>query len=269
MSTADSQNPSGIRSTGRIGSTAIPNHRWEDPQLDPYELRIAGWLTSHVTGWMENHVTRNMIAKRTGISPSKVSSSVRHLASLGIISVDTVTIRASEGGHRWVITIHLDVWDRPRSPDTPTLVASHSNPGRVATATIGSTVEVDSRENTLLIPSEVSRPVDRLFEQFWDAYPRRVGKKAAVAAWKKLNAEAMQVAVSVLPDHVAVWVAEGRGTATVPYPATWLNAEAWQDELSFANSSSNRDNGIGAIKRRLADQPRQPSPFALDTGATT
>lgn len=104
-----------ITSRGRSGYTQVPNWRWEDKALDTYELRIAGWLTSHVNGWVEDHVSRNVIAQRTGVSQGKTSQALQALQALGVIAI----IDPDGKGRRMAIEVDLEVWNR--SPgDHPT-----------------------------------------------------------------------------------------------------------------------------------------------------
>jgi uncharacterized protein YdaU (DUF1376 family) len=68
--------------------------------------------------------------------------------------------------------------------------------------------------------------------QFWQAYPRRVGKQAAMRALgrvKKTNAvpwASMLLAI----NKFSTWAAS-KETRFVKHPATWLNAGCWDDEL--------------------------------------
>ena len=70
------------------------------------------------------------------------------------------------------------------------------------------------------------------FDRFWAVYPKRVAKKAAQKAWAQLNPTQEQV--EKILDALA-WQALEPGWADnggryVPYPATWLRAERWNDE---------------------------------------
>lgn len=67
------------------------------------------------------------------------------------------------------------------------------------------------------------------FEAFWDAYPRRVGKQAAIKAWAK--------AVKVTdPQHIINGAKSYAATVRdkdpqyTAHPSSWLNAGRWDDE---------------------------------------
>lgn len=247
---------SGIRSTGRMGSSIVPNWRWEDPDLDSYELRIAGWLASNTQGFTDEYVTRNRIAKKTGISQGKVSTSVGKLIALGIVSVETIDIDQSKGGSRWVVTVHFDVWDspQPRSPDDQGPVTTRPGPGHVVTATTGNPLEKTTPSNTCSSTSLTS--VDE-FDSFWSLYPRRVGKKEARKAWDRMTVENRASALCVVGAHAALWEREGRGSTKIPHASTWLNRESWEDEISYTpdrQSGPRKNDGLNAVMGVL----RQP-----------
>lgn len=74
---------------------------------------------------------------------------------------------------------------------------------------------------------------ERRFSEFWQQYPKKVGKKAALTSWKRVKPDAelferiMQaVALAKASDQ---WRREGG--RFIPNPATWLNQGRWDDEL--------------------------------------
>jgi hypothetical protein len=78
---------------------------------------------------------------------------------------------------------------------------------------------------------------DSLFDEFWSAYPRKVGKDAARKAFAKRKADA-----SLLASMVSAIASQGlrarceRGEEQyVPHPSTWLNEGRWQDEGAAVN----------------------------------
>ena len=75
-------------------------------------------------------------------------------------------------------------------------------------------------------------PVELVAEwvDFWEIYPRKAAKKAALNAWAKLSNADRWNAIEGLVDWRRVWIARGE-MEFVPHPATWLNGERWTDEL--------------------------------------
>jgi len=74
---------------------------------------------------------------------------------------------------------------------------------------------------------------DLRFTNFWDLYPRKVAKKKACEAFAKAvkSDETFKAIMEGLRRHVGCQQWEKDGGQYVPYPATWLNQERWEDEV--------------------------------------
>ncbi len=89
-------------------------------------------------------------------------------------------------------------------------------------------------------PVEVLAKYTLDFEQFWATYPRRVGKEAAFAAWKKRRFSQrtqdliMQALLAI--RNSAEWTREGG--RYIPNPSTWLNQGRWDDEVAQYKAKS-------------------------------
>lgn len=70
-----------------------------------------------------------------------------------------------------------------------------------------------------------------MFNDFWQIYPRRVAKKAAEKAWKKLTLGEQSKALEAVKQHVKYWDEKGTESDFIPHPATWLNQGRYDDEL--------------------------------------
>jgi hypothetical protein len=71
------------------------------------------------------------------------------------------------------------------------------------------------------------------FDMFWKAYPRKVGKKAALSAWKKAKdkPDAQSIVESVQKQAQSeAWQKDGG--QYIPNPATWINQGRWDDVLT-------------------------------------
>lgn len=68
------------------------------------------------------------------------------------------------------------------------------------------------------------------FETFWDAYPRKVAKKAARVAFARVNPD-MELFTQMLDAIAAQKVSRQWRDGYIPHPATWLNGERWADEV--------------------------------------
>lgn len=74
---------------------------------------------------------------------------------------------------------------------------------------------------------------DEMFQKFWDEYPKKVGKANACKAFKKYckDDETLQVMLKALRVQKESKQWKEKNGQFIPYPATWLNGERWNDEV--------------------------------------
>lgn len=77
------------------------------------------------------------------------------------------------------------------------------------------------------------------FTEFWQAYPRKVGKGAAEKAWAKANPD-LQAVLTALAWQTKQdgWTKDGG--AFIPHPGTYLNQRRWEDEKPATTSTFQR-----------------------------
>jgi len=77
---------------------------------------------------------------------------------------------------------------------------------------------------------------DTRFDEFWNAYPKRIGKGAAIKAWSKIKPtdelHQRMLAAIATAKRSAQWTRDGG--QFIPNPATWLNQTRWEDEPTSA-----------------------------------
>jgi len=80
---------------------------------------------------------------------------------------------------------------------------------------------------------------DSAFAQFWEAYPKKRSKGQAEKAFKKLKPD--DSLLQTILDKIELlkltddWKKD-KGQF-IPYPATWLNAKGWEDEIEAEKKS--------------------------------
>jgi hypothetical protein len=86
--------------------------------------------------------------------------------------------------------------------------------------------EVSKEDNRSLRSLPRQAGAAEAFDDFWAAYPRKVGKEAARKAW-----------LSAIKRHAPADIATGLNRQVwnadpqfIPHPATWLNQGRWQDD---------------------------------------
>jgi len=81
--------------------------------------------------------------------------------------------------------------------------------------------------------------IEKRFDEFWEAYPKKVGKKAAWASWNKIkpDAELFDKIMTAIGRAKATWQWQRENGRYIPNPKTWLNEGRWDDEYEEARSN--------------------------------
>jgi hypothetical protein len=78
------------------------------------------------------------------------------------------------------------------------------------------------------------------FENFWQQYPKKVGKLTAKRSWEKLSQENQQKALEAIVEHRKYWTAKDTDWEFIPHASTWLNQERFEDELVIEQKENKR-----------------------------
>ena len=95
------------------------------------------------------------------------------------------------------------------------------------------------------------------FEIFWTAYPRKEGKRKAIAAFEKVTVSLDVLLAAIEQQKKSAQWCKDDGQF-IPHPAPWLNGQRWADTPISENNSLNMqrkldDDEILAIKRMLEE----------------
>jgi len=76
-----------------------------------------------------------------------------------------------------------------------------------------------------------NRTEQNYFDQFWEIYPKKIGKGAAKKAWGKLRMteEFFGKIIAAVKKHKTCRQWRDNKGQFIPNPATWLNQERWED----------------------------------------
>ena len=141
------------------------------------------------------------------------------------------------------------------------LPRGENNPASALLAPRARSRETETETETDIIPLPLKRgtpakPADTDFEEFWKAYPKKVGKPAALKAWKKLKPR---------PDLGVVLTAiesqkqseQWQEKRFIPHASTWLNQGRWTDELELVDDDPYHYSNEKWDKRRSEIQQEE------------
>jgi len=91
------------------------------------------------------------------------------------------------------------------------------------------------------------------FSDFWGMYPRRVAKKDARKAWDKITPKLHNQILTALFEWSRIWKDRGE-IEYIPYPASWLNGERWEDEYPPHHRPYTAQQMVREQKQEKADE---------------
>ena len=115
----------------------------------------------------------------------------------------------------------------------------------------------NENENEIENEIEYECKKELAFDKFWEAYPRKVGKAKAEAAFLKVTV-GIDVLLAAIEQQKksAQWQKEDG--QFIPHPATWLNGKRWEDQLDCTQEQDRNakyldDETLLAIRRMMQE----------------
>jgi hypothetical protein len=99
---------------------------------------------------------------------------------------------------------------------------------RGASAPLTRPTELDPRNQTPPTPRRGAVEAEELFDAFWEVYPKKIKKQDARRAWAKA---VKRTDAHKIIDVVERYPFDRNRPKYIPYPASWLNAGCWEDDL--------------------------------------
>jgi uncharacterized protein YdaU (DUF1376 family) len=102
----------------------------------------------------------------------------------------------------------------------------------------GSKANQEPITNNQDIHMSTDKSADDMFDDFWNVYPKKEAKIKAQQAWRKLSKTKKEKAINDARNRF-----NGTERQYIPLPASYINAERWEDE----QQNKNNDPFAGAI----------------------
>lgn len=107
-----------------------------------------------------------------------------------------------------------------------------------------------------------------LFDKWYSHYPKKVGKAAAQAAFRKvIKTEPLDKLIDAVELHKtsAQWTRDNG--QFIPNPSTWLNQRRWEDEVVVAATEETTAQRLAAQARREREEYEQARGYGNTGGA--
>ena len=197
----------------------IPNAWLRDARLSLKAIGLLAQIMTHVPGW---NMSINSLAQRNNVGRDQIRTAIQELEEFGYLTRE----QSREDGK-----FSETIW---RTSD-PTEIPLSENSTTVNPTTKNTITKEEQIKNNERIYSDSENE----FESFWSHYPKKVDKGAAVRAFRK-----------ALKTYLATQVIEGAKRYAedpnlpekqfIKNPATWLNAESWNNGPLPARKKTDR-----------------------------
>jgi hypothetical protein len=207
--------------------TQIPNDWVRDGRLSLKSIGLLAQLLSHSDGW---NVTISSLATANNCGRDLIAGAVRELEEAGYL----VRQQSRATGGEFAEVVWWTAEPTGKSPLTG--LPASVKPAPVKPAAVNPLLKKTIVKNTNL---EENQDKDLLvsFNEFWDIFPRKLGKGEAKQAFGKA---VVKHGLDVVMAGVRRLAADPNLPAAqfVPRAATWLNQERWEDDPYAAQDPS-------------------------------
>jgi len=208
--------------------TQIPNDWVRDSRLSLKARGLLAMLMSHRQGWSLSIAS---IANNSQEGKDAIRSAITELEELGYLSRDQINENGRFGEAVWITQ---DPADLPSSGFPPS-----DNP-----PTKNNNLKEEQVKNT-------NKKIDEFFIEFWNSYPLKRDKAKAYRAFKSALTRAKFE--DIMAGVIAYRQDPKRNPDFTKYPASWLNADAWENAATRAESSGWREKEIAHSKAYLEE----------------
>jgi len=166
----------------------------------------------------------------TGLSRRTVIRAIKQMEELGIISA----IHTKGKSTQYQLNIDLELVPEEHQCQNGTSVTDDT------TSATDDTNWCQSDTLTINNHQEPSIIYDQ-FEQFWELYPRKVGKRKAQKEFERaMKRGSMEAITEGLLKQNAAWLAAETPVKFIPHPTTWLHRDGWEDEPAQPEQQQSR-----------------------------
>lgn len=179
------------------------------------------------------YVQNAMLQMLTGLTASAICIARNSLCERGLISYDKQTGEYSvidlEPERKQSVNTKKTTKERPVKEAETDCKSTGNNPETLYK--VYKDKDKDKEEDKdILSPAS---PSTDLFTQFWEAYPRKTAKQAALKAFRALKPtpKLLGIILAALGKQKQSDGWKRDGGQYIPYPATYLHQRRWEDEL--------------------------------------
>ena len=185
--------------------------------------------------WDGAPVKAKQIAQEFKVDRESVKRNLRKLSDKGYLR-----LRRTPHGYSISVmnSLKFGIWAAHKRSDRNVVSLPERDDKKVASES-GEATEVSLHEDTKVSLVESTQQSyaatdslserDEQFKRFWEIYPKRRAKKTAERAWKKIKLSQAPTILAAVERWTKTEEWKREGGRFIPYPATFLNGERWED----------------------------------------
>lgn len=176
-------------------------------------IMLANHCNDHTRQCNPSH---KLLAQECSMGLSTLKGHINALVDAGFVSINHVFVDSIQKPNNYILNLIA-----PRSESGYPPVRIGLPPGQ----NLATEPEVKPEDN------HIGHQKQSLFEEFWKAYPRKVGPALARKSFAKLKVdqELLQKMLKAIEQQKKT--DQWKDTKFIPHPSTWLNGERWEDEV--------------------------------------
>jgi hypothetical protein len=197
-------------------------------------------------------------AKRWNWSKSRVRRVLNLFQNMNMICLESVTKSTR-------ITIcNYDLYNPFRNTnETQTKRMRNANETHSAPNNNDNNVNNENNENNNITIIQLPDSLNVPFDDFWNAYDKKVGNKEKLRRrWASLSDAQRQAAM----DYIPLYLQSQPDKKFRKNPETFLNNKSWTDELIFSSHEPKQKSGTSRISRQLVEEVYSALPPGLRPG---
>ncbi len=209
----------------------------------------------------------------TGLSERAVRNNLRDLEEAGVIERGNQAVAAAfiDRADRRPTVYDIRIDDEERGAGNAAREAtggiSFQNGGHLTTERGAGDAPEPSYNHQLNRQKDSSLPlgdpVEADFGEWYALYPHKVGRGAALKAYRSARKKTgKSELLEAVKRYAAATARAGTEKRFIPHPSTWLNGERWADEAPAPQANSHA--GVIQQSRPGEYQARDPADFDLD-----
>lgn len=203
----------------------VSNSVLQDSRLSMRALGLLVRLLSRPDNWETNSET---LAREFNCGREQMRTVLAELRDAGYLALVKSQDAKGHWSSKWYIY------------DEPTHGEPKSEQPEPGNRVLGQPDAINNTDNKEPIQKQKSTKADcsALFDMFWKAYPKKVGKDAAAKAFakRKPDDKLMKEILQAIELQKVSEQWQKDGGQYIPNPSTWLNQGRWMDEISGAEN---------------------------------